>query len=221
MKNTLLFLKDLATHNDREWFTANKKRFEAASKEVETLVGEIITKAAKWDKSLEGVQAKDCMFRIYRDVRFSKDKSPYKTAMGALIGPEGRKSTSAINYLHIEPGKSFVAGGAYMPDGPKIRAIRQEIDYNLEEFEKILGQKDFKAYFKSLEEGEHKGKMVPKGYAKDNPAVEYLKFKSIIATRYFTDKEVESVNFKELVLEGLKLVQPLNAFLNRAMSATA
>jgi len=221
MKDTLLFLKDLAARNDREWFAANKKRFEAASKDVEALVGEIITKAAKWDKSLEGVQAKDCVFRIYRDVRFSKDKSPYKTAMGALIGKEGRKSTSAINYLHIEPGKSFVAGGAYMPDTAKMKAIRQEIDYNLEEFEALLNQKDFKAYFKGLEEGEHKGKMMPKGYAKDNPAAEYLRFKSIIATRYFTDKEVESNSFKELVLEGLKLVQPLNAYLNRAMSASA
>lgn len=221
MKNTLLFLKDLAAHNDREWFAANKKRFEAATKEVEALVGEIITKAAKWDKSLEGVQPKDCMFRIYRDVRFSKDKSPYKTAMGALIGSDGRKSTMAINYLHIEPGKSFVAGGAYMPDSAKIKAIRQEIDYNLEEFENILNQKDFKAYFKTLEEGEHKGKMVPKGYTKDNPAVEYLKLKSLIATRYFSDKEVESANFKDLVLEGLKIIQPLNAFLNKAMSIPA
>jgi uncharacterized protein (TIGR02453 family) len=216
MKNVIPFLKDLAENNNREWFAANKKRYETAKEEVEQLVSEIITQVGKWDAGVAGLEAKDCMFRIHRDVRFGKDKSPYKTSMGALIGKDGRKSKSAIHYLHIEPGKSFVAGGSYMPEPDKLKAVRQEIDYGFKEFQEIITDDAFVACFGQLED-EWKGKMVPKGYAADNPAIEYLKYKSHVVSKYFTDKEVTSPGFINEIVKTFKIVQPFNAFLNRAL----
>jgi uncharacterized protein (TIGR02453 family) len=125
---------------------------------------------------LKDVDASKAIFRINRDVRFSKNKAPYKTNFGASINPGGKKSMIAGYYVHIEPGKSFLAAGTYMPEAPYLSAIRQEIDYNLEEFKKIVGAKDFKKEFTSLSV-EDALKTVPKGYDKENPALEFLKLK--------------------------------------------
>src|SRR6187399_119609 len=114
-KSTLAFLKLIKTNNNKEWFDKNKDKYLAAKEDIESLVEEVVKSFSAFDKSLAGLKAKDCVFRIYRDVRFAKDKRPYKTNMGASISPGGKKAEEAGYYIHVEPGKSFIAGGRWMP----------------------------------------------------------------------------------------------------------
>lgn len=216
MKTVLEFLKDLEQNNNRDWFALNKNRYEEAKAQHEVLVTDILTRVAKWDAGIADLQAKDCTYRIYRDVRFSKDKAPYKISMGALISKGGRKAKGAINYVHIEPGKSFVAGGSYLPETAALKAIRQEIDYNLNEFLAIINDPDFVKHFGALET-EWKGKLPPKGYSADNPAIEWLKYKGYIASQYFTDKQICAHDFAAQADRTLMLLKPLNDFINRAL----
>lgn len=220
MKKVIPFLTELSGNNNRDWFNDNKKKYEAAKEEFEELVVQCIALMGKWDKEVLSLAPKDCIYRIYRDVRFGKDKTPYKTSMSALIGKGGRKGEGAINYLHIEPGKSFVASGMYMPDGATLKAIRQEIDYNLQEFEDIINNKSFKANFGELEQ-EWKLKKLPKGYTADNPAIEYLKLKGIVATKNYSDKEILKPDFAVEANQSFKILKPLNDFLNRAKEGDA
>ncbi len=216
MKSAISFLKQLAKNNNREWFADNKKDFDAAKAAFEELVAETIVEIGKWDKEIRTLTPKDCIYRIYRDVRFSKDKIPYKTSLGALIGKDGRKAKGAINYLHIEPSKSFTAGGVYLPQSADLKAIRQEIDYNYKNFKTIITNKEFKPHFGELSQ-EWKLKTLPKGYTADNPAIEHLRLKSIIATKKHTDKEVLSKSFFGEIAHSFKIIRPLNVFLNTAI----
>ena len=212
---TLKFLKQLTKNNNREWFHANKPLFETAKSDFEKLVDALIPAIGKFDKSVHGLKAKDCTFRIYRDVRFSKNKDPYKNNFGAYITAGGKKSMKPGYYIHIQPGgHSFIAGGAYMPPSPVLNAIRQEIDYNLDEFESLLKSKTFKKYFKNLE-GE-KVKTAPKGYAKDHPAIGRLRHKDYLAVHKITDETLLSKNAVSYLAKGLEAMKPFNDFLARA-----
>jgi uncharacterized protein (TIGR02453 family) len=214
----LKFLKDLAKHNDRAWFEKNKPRYLEAKQGFEDVVAAVLKELAKFDAGLGNLDAKKLPFRIYRDVRFSKDKSPYKTNMGAGFSPNGKLVQEPGYYLHIEPGnKSFVAGGIYMPDAANLGKIRQEIDYNVDAINKILNAKKFKSLYKSLDDFD-KLKTMPKGYAKDHPAIELLKHKSFIVSRPFTDKQVADKKFIKVVTESAKTIKPLNDFLKEAIA---
>ena len=217
MKKVLAFLTDLSQNNNREWFADNKPTFEDAKEEFELFVANTITAVGKWDKDVLTLSPKDCIYRIYRDVRFSKDKTPYKISFSALINPNGRKAKGAINYLHIQPNASFIAGGMYLPESANLKAIRQEIDYNLSDFEKILDEKEFKSNFGTLSQ-EWKLKTLPKGYTADNPAIEYLKLKGIVATKNYLDAKVLAANFSTEVAKVFKILQPLNTFLDSAIT---
>lgn len=216
---TLQFLTDLKAHNDRDWFTANKPRYEVANKEFHQFVDALIGEIQKFDPGISHYTAKDCVFRIYRDVRFSKDKSPYKTHFGAHVTAAAKKSeihTKAGYYLHLEPsGESFLAGGAYLPESQWLKAIRQEIAYNTAEFTGILNEKEFKKYFGDIE-GE-KLKTTPKDYAADHPAIELLKHKSFLASHKLTNDIVLSDAFLKHCAAVFKALYPFDAFLNRAM----
>src|SRR4051812_7484768 len=144
---TLQFLKQLAKNNNKEWFDANRKKYEAAKADHTYSVQKIIDEFSKTDKALASISAKDCLFRINRDIRFSKDKSPYKTNLGSYINPNGKTSMSAGYYLHIQPGESFVGGGLYHPDAAALKSVRQEVDYSFEEFKNIINNKKFKAVY--------------------------------------------------------------------------
>ncbi|HMU70337.1 MAG TPA: DUF2461 domain-containing protein, partial [Chitinophagales bacterium] len=162
--------------------------------------------------------AKKAVFRIYRDVRFSKDKNPYKTNFGASLGMGPKSGLSAGYYLQIQPGNaSFAAAGAYMPELPVLAAMRQEIDYNLKDFEKILKAASFKKYYEGLDEIEVL-KTTPKGYSPDNQALPYLRHKSYVVSRAFSDKEVTDPSFLKEVVNTLKSAHPLVQFLNKAGS---
>jgi uncharacterized protein (TIGR02453 family) len=141
------FLTQLSQNNSKEWFEANKKTYEAVKKNHEAFVQELLQAMAAREDAFSTQKPKDCVFRIYRDVRFSKNKVPYKTNMGAVFAKGGKKTTGAGYYVHIEPGKSFIGGGIWMPDGETLKKIRQEIDYNLKEFETLLHEKNFKKTF--------------------------------------------------------------------------
>ena len=212
MDTTLKFLKQLANNNNKEWFDVNRKTYEAVKAEFEAIVKTTIEKNSSFDPSIAGLEPKQCIFRINKDVRFSKDKSPYKTNIGASINPGGKKSMLAGYYLHIEPKKSFLAGGCYMPTPEVLSAIRQEIDYNTDDFKKIILAKDFKNYFKELS-NEGKLKTAPKGYAKDHPSIELLQHKHFIVVHDLTDVQVCDKNFPSYASKVFKAMLPLNQFL--------
>lgn len=219
-KQTFKFLIDLKNNNNRNWFNDNKERFQAASAEFEDFVNLVIPNIARFDKSISGIPAKDCIFRIYRDVRFSKDKSPYKTHFGAWIVKSGRKShDEAGYYIHIEPDTSILAGGAHNPPSDWLRGIRDKIYSDGKEFKKIIGSAAFKKYFNEIE-GE-KLSLPPQGFDANHPDIELLKRKSYLAIHKVDDKTVMSDNFIKLCSEVFKALYPFDKFLNQAIQKGA
>jgi uncharacterized protein (TIGR02453 family) len=217
--STLKFLKDLKKNNHKTWFDENRKVYEAAKADYASLVTEVIKGLGKKDASIASLTAKECIFRINRDVRFSKNKDPYKTNMGMYLSRGGKKSLFSGYYFHLEPGgKSFAAGGLWMPEADVIKKVRQEIDYNWEEFSDIIHHKKFTAMYKALqrEDGMTLSRE-PKGYEKDNPAIEYIKLKSWVATTPFTDEQLKSDKLAKEIVAAFETLQPLILFLNRAI----
>jgi len=214
--HTINFLKSLQKNNNRDWFAKNKQSYSDAKADFDAFVDKLISRFATVDKSLQGLKAADCVFRIYRDVRFSKNKAPYKTNLGAAIGPGGRKSPEAGFYIQIEPGNSFVAGGCWMPDAPALKKIRQEIDYNLGDFESIVNNRSFKKLFGEL--SDCKLKTTPKGYPADHPGINYLKQTSFIVEMPLDDKELTRSTLIKTVFASYKMMIPFLRFLNTAMS---
>jgi uncharacterized protein (TIGR02453 family) len=219
-RSTLQFLKDLAKNNNREWFEANRKRYETARQDFIALAEAIIKGFCKKDRDFEQLEGKKCLFRINRDIRFSKDKSPYKTNFGASFERGGRISPWAGYYLHIEPGnKSFVAGGVWQPEADRMKKIRQEIDYNWNDFKKVVRNKKFISLFGDLEKTKETSlSREPKGYEKDNPAIEYLKLKSWVVSAPLKDAELTDPVLLKKVLEGFSTMRPMIVFLNQALA---
>jgi uncharacterized protein (TIGR02453 family) len=217
---TIKFLKDLKKNNNKPWFEANRKKYEDAKEDFAEFIERIIEKHARKDKTLKELKAKDCMFRINRDVRFSKDKSPYKTNFGASINRGGKKSVFAGYYFHCEPGEHFVGGGLWMPMPPELKKLRQEIDYNLEDFKKIVESKKFKSVYGELYAGEDvRLTKVPQGFEKDSPAAAYLKLKSYLAMKKLSDSEMTSKTLEKQALEAFDILQPLVEFINKGLDA--
>ncbi|MEO8173952.1 MAG: DUF2461 domain-containing protein [Sediminibacterium sp.] len=218
--STLKFLKDLAKNNDREWFEKNRKVYEAAKEDFATLVNDVIKQLGKKDPGIASLTAKECVYRINRDVRFSKNKAPYKNNLAASIIPGGKKSINAGYYIQIQPGgKSFIGGGRYQVEPLELKKIRQEIDYSWEEFNKIIHNKKFSTCYGELERGEGMAlSREPKGYEKDNPAIEYIKLKSFVATTDLTDQDLTGKDLVKKITTALETLQPLIIFLNRALS---
>jgi uncharacterized protein (TIGR02453 family) len=215
-KSALKFLKDLKSNNNKEWFDRNKEKYLVAKDELELFIKDLIDGIGVFDPQVRGLEAKKSVFRIYKDVRFSKDKTPYKVHLGAYMAEGGTKSPKGGYYLHIEPGnKSMIGGGIYMPEANVLNAIRNEIDYAPKEFLKIINSKNFKNYFGEI--GGDKLKNPPKGFSSDHPQIEFLKHKSFFVAHSFTDVQVSSPDFKKNVLKIFKEMKPLNDFLNRAM----
>jgi uncharacterized protein (TIGR02453 family) len=216
--STLKFLKSLKKNNNKPWFDAHRKDYESAKEDFSAFVQAVIDKHGKKDKTINQLKAKDCMFRINRDVRFSKDKSPYKTNMGAYINRGGKKSVFGGYYFHCEPGESFMGGGLWMPMPPELNKVRQEIDYNFNEFKKIVQSKKFKSIYKDLSRSvEYVLTRVPKGYEPTNPAAEYLKMKSFVALANLKDSDITSKNLISKTVEAFEALQPLVEFINEAV----
>ncbi|MBI9035769.1 MAG: DUF2461 domain-containing protein [Bacteroidales bacterium] len=213
----LSFLSELKQNNNRDWFQNNKDRFEESKSQLMEITNYLIASVSRYDNQVLGLEAKDCLFRIYRDVRFSKDKLPYKTNMGTYLAKGGRKSAYAGYYLHLEPGdNSFVAGGMHCPTTDVLAKVREDIDYHFDDFKAVINAKEFYDYYGELGQ-DNKLKRPPKGYSADNPAVEYLKLKSVISFRKLTDHELSDGKFVDIVLDGFQKLYPLNQFLNRVL----
>ena len=217
MKKLVLdFLSRLEENNNREWFQHNKKQYDEAKAEVESFVDSMIQDLAKFDDTVRFVEAKECMFRIFRDVRFGKDKSPYKINMGAWITRAGRKSPGPGYYIHLQPGGSFLAAGVYMPEPEQLKKIRNEIYYNITEFKSILSEKKLKKFSAGLSDMD-KGKVAPRDFPKDFPEIELLKYKHYTLSSSLSDDLVSSDHFKEEALLVFKAMYPFNLFLKRAL----
>ncbi len=213
---TLSFLSKLKKNNDKPWFDKNKPVFDEIRIAFTEFVDEMLVEMKKTDKTIGDLKGKDCVFRIYRDVRFGKDKTPYKIHIAAAFGREGRRGKYGGYYMHIEPGgKNFLGAGVWMPEAPELKKIRQEIDYNLKDFKKIIEAKNFKKLFGELE-GE-KMKTLPKDYDASNPAIEILKHKSFLFGCDLVDKEVLSPAFLKKAVSIFKELTPFILFMNRAM----
>ncbi len=208
------FLKQLSENNNREWFSENKEKYEASKDAFVDLITFLHKEIAVFDDDIRMLKPRECMFRIYRDVRFSKDKSPYKTNFGAYFNKSGKKVQNAGYYFHIEPDNCFLSGGIYMPPPPLIKTIRQEIFYNYDELKKIISVKKFKEYFGDIT-GDRLKKLPPE-FPKDFAGAEYLKLKDFYVLHYYNPdnyKESELIKYATGVYREMK---PLNDFLNRA-----
>jgi len=216
--STLKFLKDLQKNNNKPWFDKNRPVFEDAKADFAAFVQTVVDKHGKKDEAISELKAKECTFRINRDVRFAKDKSPYKNNFGASINRGGKKSVFAGYYFHCQPGEAFVGGGLWAPDPANLKKVRQEIDYCFDEFKKIVSAKKFAAVYGGLDHSnEYSLVKVPQGFEKDNPAAEYIKLKSFIAMKRVDDKILLSKDLLQTTLEAFEALQPLLTFINRAL----
>ncbi len=212
---TVKFLKDLGRHNDREWFQANRKAFDDAQNNMIAFAGYLIGKIGEFDDDVAMIDPKPCVMRIYRDVRFSKNKSPYKTNFSIYISPGGRKAMKAGYYFHLEPGKSFIAAGRYGPEPAEVLKIRNAIVENTDEFLSIVENKVFKKTFELRDE---RLKNAPKGFDPEHRAVEYLKMKGCTAFIDSSDDDViTSKEFPKLIVKSFKETYPLMSFLRTAL----
>jgi len=215
--STLKFLKDLSKNNNRAWFEEHRKQYESAKTDFLFLVEGLIKNIGIFDKPIAELQAKNCTFRINRDVRFSKNKSPYKNNMAGYFNKAGKKGIGAGYYFHCQPGESFAAAGIWMPEPEVLAKIRQEIDYNFDEWKKIINSRAFKNNFPNgLESGESLSRP-PKGYDISNPAIHYLKMKSFIVSKNFTDNDILAKGVEKEIAKAFKAMKPMIDFFNRAI----
>jgi uncharacterized protein (TIGR02453 family) len=217
MKRTILsFLEQLQENNNREWFQVNKSLYDETKREFEVFIDSLIPAIAKFDDTVKQMTAKDCIFRIFRDVRFAKDKSPYKTNFGAFIAKGGRKNHGPGYYFHMQPGECFLSGGVWMPEPEVTKKIRQEIYYNIDEFKNILNSNMFLKYFSGIDDWDRQ-KTAPKEYPKDFPDIELLKNRSFTISHKLDEKILLSNKLFDYTIGVYRIMQPYNAFLSRAV----
>lgn len=215
MEAIINFLKDLRQNNNREWFNANRNRYEKSKDQMLFFTELMIQEVHKFDEDVPLISPKDCLFRIFRDVRFSKDKSPYKTQMGSFIAKNGRKSERAGYYIHLEPGNSFLGGGIWHPEPAALKALRSEIYDNPSEFKEILTEPEFSQYFSSIMGDQLK--TAPKGFPKDFEDIELLRYKSYAFGYFVDDQTIASENFVTLAVDVFRQLYRANRFLNHAL----
>lgn len=215
--SSLKFLKDLSKNNNKTWFETHRDNYDLLKSEFLEVVEDIIKGISDFDKAFSILEAKNCTFRINRDVRFSKDKKPYKNNIAAYFNKDGKKGIGSGYYLHIQPGASFAAAGIWMPEPAVLANIRQEIDYNLADWKKIIGNKNFRSAFPEGLERKNLLLRVPKGYDPSNPAIDYLRMKSFIVTSSLKDENLLDKGFAKQVVRIFRSAKPIVDFLNKAI----
>ena len=217
-KDSLQFLDDLKANNNRVWFLDNKKRYDVFKKDYEQLVAHFLDAMKPLDPSLEMLEVKNCTFRINRDIRFSKDKTPYKDHFGIWISSGSKGMNRSGYYVHIARNASFIAGGFYCPEAEDLKKVRKEIAYFHDDLEEILHNKKFQKEFKDFDRNDKNLlKNPPRGYEKDHPAIEFLKLKSFETSQKFNIEEVLKEDFVAKMTKKLIVLKPLNDFINRAV----
>ena len=219
-KEALQFLNDLIANNNTEWMHANKKRYENYKKDYRHFIGSILTEMKQLDPFLEPLEIKNCTFRINRDIRFSKDKSPYKTNMGVWMSQDRNQKNAPGYYIHYEPGNCFIAGGVWCPEANELKKIRKEIEFFHDDLEEIVSNKNFKKEFGQLDRGENNVlKKAPKDFDPNHPAIEFLKLKSFTTTHKINESVFTDANFSKKIAGQLILLKPLNDFLRRGLES--
>ena len=219
-KDSLQFLDDLKANNNRDWFLDNKKRYEVFKKDYQKLVADFLDAMKPLDPSLEMLEVKNCTFRINRDIRFSKDKSPYKDHIGVWLSSGAKGKNRSGYYVHIARTGSFIAGGFYCPEAEDLKKVRKEIAYFHEDLEEIINNKSFQKEFGDFDRNEKNLlKNPPRGYEKDHPAIEFLKLKSFETSQRFDMEEVLKEDFVSKMTKKLIVLKPLNDFINRALTS--
>lgn len=219
-KDSLQFLDDLKANNNRDWFLDNKKRYEVFKKDYHKLVGDFLDIMKPLDPSLEMLEVKNCTFRINRDIRFSKDKSPYKDHLGIWLSSGSKGMNRSGYYIHLARSGSFIAGGLYCPEAEDLKKVRKEIAFFHDDLEEIMNNKNFQKEFGDFDRNEKNLlKNPPRGYEKDHPAIEFLKLKSFETSQKFDFEEVLAADFVAKMSKKLIVLKPLNDFINRALTS--
>ena len=212
-KNTFKFLNELKLNNNRDWFMQNKCDYDNIRLDFESDVEQLLTLISTFDNEIANVQTKQCVYRIYRDMRFSFDKTPYKTNLGAFISKLGKKLERAGYSLHIEPGCSMVCAGLWFPSPALLKAQRRAIYENIEEFNDIINEHSFTENFGGLN-FENSLKKLPIGFDKDFEFPELLKLKDFGVVKYLPDDFFFKKDWTKEVATFYKSAKPLNDFLN-------
>jgi len=213
-QETLQFLAALKKNNNREWFQEHKPEYVKIRKNFEEFSSVLLNNLKTFDENLHNIEVKQCLFRIYRDVRFSPNKEPYKTHFGVYFAKNGGKNSHfAGYYLHLDPEESFFGGGIYMPLPEYLKVIRKEIYYQIDEFKTIIDAPDFRKYYDGIEEIE-KLKKAPVDFPKDFPDIELLKNKHFFSSHYYNPQDALKEDFIDFVTAGLQAAKPLVDFIN-------
>ena len=217
-KEALQFLEDLIANNNTEWMHANKKRYDNYKKDYHSFIASILAEMKPLDPSLEPLEVKNCTFRINRDIRFSKDKSPYKTNMGVWMSQDKNRKNAPGYYIHFEKGNCFIAGGVWCPEPSELKQIRKEIEFFHDDLEAVLSDKKFTSEFSGLDKSEgNMLKKAPKDFDSTHPAIELLKLKSFTASHKINEKEFTDKDFSKKIAKQLIALKPMNDFLRRAL----
>jgi uncharacterized protein (TIGR02453 family) len=216
--STISFLRALKKNNNKPWFDKNRERYLDAKQNFEEFVALLLQKMVLFDDDLKDLDVKNCCFRINRDIRFSKNKTPYKINLSAYFSRGGKKSIYSGYYFHLQPeGNSFVGGGLWHPEAAELKKVRQEIDYCFPEFKKIINAPSFKKNYGELERDENQMLVnVPKGYEKENPAADFLRMKSFVASKNIPDADLTETKLSKEIIQSFKDLTPLVKFINRA-----
>ena len=216
-KSTFNFLRELIDNNNREWFAKNKHLYEDAKLDLFALTAPLIKELSALDPEFSAeTEPKKCLLRIYRDVRFSLNKDPYKKNYGIAFDVKGYGPSTPAYYLHLEPGNCFFGVGFWMPESKVVKSIREEIDYNGDEFLELINDKDYKAIFSLSKEDTLK--KAPKGYEIDHPMIEYLRLKSFISIYPLKEEDFYKNDIVDKLTNAFKIIQPFIIFLRKAVS---
>ncbi len=217
LENAFRFLKALKKNNRRDWMLANKEQCDTAKKEAIDFVEALLVSMKPIDSAFPEIPAESCLFRIHRDVRFSKNKDPYKTNFGFSLNLYGRKSFRPGFYLHLEPGGVFLAAGMFQPPNDVLAKVRAELDFQATDFLKIVNKPAFVERIGSLWEDDKLVK-VPKGFKSESPVAEFLKLKSLVAAVSYSDLEVKGPHFSKQLVKDMKLLWTFIQFLNQPLN---
>lgn len=217
MKKIIAFLRELETNNNRDWFESRKPDFQDAKKTFEQFIGQVILKLGQIDPRIKGIDPRQSIFRIYRDTRFSSDKTPYKNNFGAHISRGGKNSGYPGYYFHMQPGEGFLSGGIYMPDPARLKAVRKEIYLFPEDYKELVEHPDFRKHFTLFEDD--KLKKPPAGFPADFELIEVLKHKNFCPWMPYQDDWLDESDLVDQVVEKYALMMPFNEFLYRAIDS--
>lgn len=212
-KITLAFLKAVKENNNVEWMNKNRDLYHMERDNFFDFAKKLIEATQKIDKNLGELSVKECTFRFNKDIRFTKDKSPYKWNFGVIIREEGKHGIGAGYYVHIEPGECFIWWWMYMPPAPTLQRVRNHIAKHYKQLEKIISTPAFKKTFGSLQGDELVN--IPRWFDKNHKAAKFLKMKSFYIGHTLSDKKVLQEGFIEYCISVFKVLKPLNDFLNK------